>query len=329
MSVFRTHFLGRIFATAASALLACTASAASAADANDQNYFASHAVEFPNGIQAYNGVTYVTEIGYRPLRLDIYRDPKASSASPVVLFIHGGAWESGNRQAQGKIADFPSTLANLASKGYVVVSAEYRLNGEATFPAPYYDVQAAIRFLKDHANTYGIDPKRFGIWGTSSGGQLATLAAVACNSTGLSRVRDSSPTTSTCVNTVAIWNGVFDFKAMEPAPKPAQNGHPRSRLLSCNPGFCTNDVLAAASPITYVDAKSPPFFLAHSRSDDVVPFAQSTEFEKKLQENGVPVTTYYVDGLHHGFVSDDPNVTKTVSDELLARTFAYFDKTLK
>lgn len=116
---------------------------------------------------------------------------------------------------------------------------------------------------------------------------------------------------------------------MEPAPKPSQSGHPRSRLLSCNPGSCTNTVLETASPITYVDRNSPPFFLAHSRADNVVPFAQSEAFEKKLRDNGVDVATHYVDGLQHGFMSDNPGTTKKAGEELLRLTFDYFETKLK
>jgi acetyl esterase/lipase len=144
----------------------------------------------------------------------------------------------------------------------------------------------------------------------------------------LEKVADTTDTTSTCVNAAAIWNGVFDFKAMEPTPKLPRAGHPRSRLLSCTPGSCTNAALLTASPITYVDQKSPPFFLAHSRLDTVVSFAQSEEFENKLRDNGIEVTTHYVDGLKHGFRSDDPAVTTKAGEELLQLTFSFFEAKL-
>lgn len=308
---------------------ALAAGAVSAAEPAQQDYFQSHPTQFPDGISAYTGINYASPVGYRPLRLDLYRDAAAKSAKPLIVFVHGGAWETGNRQASGKFDDFPSILAGIAARGFVVASVEYRLNGEAVFPVPYHDIESAIRFLKGNAATYGIDPGHVGIWGSSSGGQLAALAAVACNSEALEKVSDEKETISTCVNTAAIWNGVFDFKAMEPAPKPSLTGNPRSRLLSCTPGSCTNAALDTASPITYVSPKSPPFFLAHSRTDDVVPFAQSTEFEKKLRANGVTVTTYYVDGLKHGFTSPDAAITKKAGDELLERTIRYFETTLK
>jgi acetyl esterase/lipase len=301
---------------------------AQAQDAANANFFQSHPVQFPNGVEAHTGVTYSTQIGYRPLRLDIYGNPNFETPRPLILFVHGGAWESGNRQASGEFKDFPSILAGLAARGFVVASVEYRLNGEAPFPAPYHDIQAALRFLRTNASTHRINPEKIGIWGSSSGGQLAALAAVACRTDVLEKVADTADTTSTCVNAAAIWNGVFDFKAMEPAPKLSQAAHPRSRLLSCTPGSCTNAALLTASPITYVDQKSPPFFLAHSRADNVVPFAQSEEFENKLRDNGIEVTTHYVDGLKHGFRSDDPAVTTKAGEELLQLTFSFFEAKL-
>lgn len=76
------------------------------AQAATRDFFQAHPVQFPNGIAAYQGVTYSTQIGYRPLRLDIYGDPKADAPRPLILFEHGGAWENGNRQASGKFEDF-------------------------------------------------------------------------------------------------------------------------------------------------------------------------------------------------------------------------------
>lgn len=308
-------------------LLGC-AGVANSAETVAQTEFQKQVVTFPNGITAHPDVVYSVEKGFRPLRLDIYNTPDKSTPKPVILFVHGGAWENGNKRSQGKLGDFPAILADLAKRGYVVASAEYRLNGEASFPAPYHDIQAAIRFLRSNAADYGINPEKFGVWGSSSGGQLAALAAVTCGNDTLERVTDQKDTVSACVNAAAIWNGVLDLKAMEPAPKPSQNGHPRSRLLNCNPGYCTNYVLEAASAYNYINANSPPFFLAHSRSDEVVPVAQSEAFEQKLRENGVDVSAFYVDGFQHGFVGNAAQDTAEISSQLLKKTFDFFDKTL-
>lgn len=108
------------------------------AQAATRDYFQTHPIEFPNRISAYQGVTYSTQVGYRPLRLDIYGDRKAASPRPLILFVHGGAWENGSRQASGKFEDSTSILAGLAARGFVVASVEHRLNGEAPFPAPYH-----------------------------------------------------------------------------------------------------------------------------------------------------------------------------------------------
>src|SRR6185312_15847831 len=76
--------------------------------------------------------------------------------------------------------DWPGVLASVAGRGYVVASVEYRLSGEARFPAAIQDVKAAIRWLRTHASQYGIEPRRAVIWGGSAGGQLAALAGTTC-----------------------------------------------------------------------------------------------------------------------------------------------------
>lgn len=145
---------------------------AQAEDAANANFFQSHPVQFPNGVEAHTGVTYSTQIGYRPLRLDIYGNPKIETPRPLILFVHGRAWESGNRQVSGEFKDFPSILAGFAARGFGVASAEYRLNGEAPFPAPYHDIQAAIRFLRSNALAYGINPEKLAFGGALQAASL-------------------------------------------------------------------------------------------------------------------------------------------------------------
>lgn len=318
-----------VFTACVTAMTIQAANAQQSASELAPDIFQNQPVKFPNGVSAWPDVVYHTEIGYRPLRLDLYRSADDGKPKPVILYVHGGAWEGGTKRRAGAIADFPAVLASLAAKGYVVASAEHRLSGEAPFPAALHDIQNAIRFLRENAGPYGIDTTRFAIWGSSSGGQLAALAAVACNNKELENITDRQIETSSCVDVAAIWNGVFDFKAMEPAPKPSLSGHPRSRFLNCNPGYCTSFVLDTASPIHYVDAKNPPFFLAHGFADKVVPIAQSQEFEKALRNNGVETTTYYVEKVGHGFITSDEDSTRKASDALVEKTFAYFDAHLK
>ena len=168
-------------------------------------------VTFPHGVTGYPDVVYSVLPGYRPLVVDIYTPSGPAARRPLVLFIHGGGWNSGHTRHSGALANFPQALAMLASEGFVVASLEYRLTNEAAFPAQLQDARAAIRFLKANAAKYGIDPSRTGVWGGSAGGHLAALAALTC---GENRFDPApAPAGSECVQAAVVWYGVFDFAA--------------------------------------------------------------------------------------------------------------------
>ncbi len=125
-------------------------------------------------------VVYSTIPGYRPLHLDLYRASADAAPRPLVVFVHGGGWWAGNQRAASAFLDFPAVLATLAQRGYVVASIEYRLSGEASFPAQLLDLQEAVRFLRANAARVGIDPAKVVLWGMSAGAQVAALDAVKC-----------------------------------------------------------------------------------------------------------------------------------------------------
>jgi acetyl esterase/lipase len=123
----------------------------------------------PPTVRAAYNLTYGT-VGTRALQLDMfYPKAKQKKGYPVVLFIHGGGWRSGDRSQHVPMAQ------QLAAKGYVTVTAEYRLSTEALYPAAVHDLKAAIRWLRANARQYPIDTTRIAVWGFSAGGQLAAL----------------------------------------------------------------------------------------------------------------------------------------------------------
>ncbi|OUJ70009.1 alpha/beta hydrolase [Hymenobacter crusticola] len=123
----------------------------------------------PPTVQASYNLTYCT-LGARNLQLDIfYPKAKRKKGYPAVLFIHGGGWRSGDRSNHLPMAQ------QLAAKGYVTVTAEYRLSTEALYPAAVYDLKAAIRWLRANAKHYPIDTTKIAVWGFSAGGHLAAL----------------------------------------------------------------------------------------------------------------------------------------------------------
>ncbi|RSK44021.1 alpha/beta hydrolase [Hymenobacter rigui] len=124
----------------------------------------------PATIRSRVNVPY-TEASSRPLLLDVFY-PKARRhrPAPAVLLVHGGGWRSGHRSQHHAMAQ------QLAARGFVAVTAEYRLSPEAPYPAAVQDLKTALRWLRAHARPYGLDTTRVAIWGFSAGGQLAALA---------------------------------------------------------------------------------------------------------------------------------------------------------
>jgi acetyl esterase/lipase len=245
-----------------------------------QDHYPAPPVRFANGVRGVPAVVYRTQPGYRPLTLDLYLPPatarKPAHGFPLVVYIHGGAWMGGDSRRSGAFVDFPAVLAALAARGYVVASVDYRLSGEAIFPAQIQDVKAAIKFLRLHAADYGIDPARAIAWGASAGAHLAALAAVSCGAQPLeprltmppaapeSPAGTAAPSdvdVSDCVQASVAWFGVFDMATIQ-----VQARHdgamsrdapdaPEWRLLGCFAGQCSEGQLAAASPVAYLNAQ--------------------------------------------------------------------------
>ena len=115
-------------------------------------------VRFPGGVVATPQVEIANFDGFRPVRMDIYAPSRRTRPRPAVLWVHGGGWSRGDSRTSGAYADWPGVLASLAARGFVVAAVDYRLSGEARFPAQIQDVPAAIRHLRTHAVELGIDP---------------------------------------------------------------------------------------------------------------------------------------------------------------------------
>lgn len=297
---------------------------------------------YPGGIVARGHVEYANYVGYRPLQLDLYlhADRATAKPRPLVIWVHGGGWSRGDARQSGAFADWPGVLAMLAARGYVVASVDYRLSGEAQFPAPVQDVKAAVRFLRSRAGAYGIDPARVYLWGGSAGGHLAGLATVTCGvaafdppaSTGRlpgSQARTAKPLPqSDCVQGAALWYGVFDLGLGGADPGTALSAKTLTALLGCDPAAC-RDTATAASPITYVGRDTPPLLLIHGTADEEVSFRQSETMAARMKAAGAPVEFVPVPGANHGFVDKDPAATRRDSLMALTRTFAFFDRLAK
>jgi acetyl esterase/lipase len=272
-------------------------------------------VTFANGVKAWRDVVYQTLPGYRPQIVDVYV-PAKPGPHPLILYIHGGGWMGGHTRHSGALANFPNVLAALAAEGFVVASLEYRLSGEAAFPAQLQDSNAALRFLRAHAGEYHIDPKRVGVWGGSAGGHLTALTATTCRNTTL----DPAAGEDGCVQAAVTWYGVFDFAGMTAAPDGNSAG---KRLLGCAE-TCPDDKIRSVSPVSYIDSQDPPFLLIHGEEDKVVPVAQSRIGEVALRKAGVSVESIYIAGVDHSFIGATPAATRDATLRATNATFDFF-----
>ncbi len=259
---------------------------------------------------AQNTFTKIADISYAAdtligHKLDLYIPNGATSATPLIIWIHGGGWSMGDK------AFDPNNPYQLryAQNGYAVASINYRVSGTAIFPAQIHDCKAAVRWLRANASQYNLDPTRFGAWGSSAGGHLAALLGTSNDVADLEGNVGGNLQFSSRIQAVADWFGPTDFLQMD-AQTVAQgcgggthNGanSPESLFVGCPIQTCPATV-QRANPMSYVSVDDPPFFIQHGTSDCTVPTGQSQIFQNLLQTNGNDSSIFLVQGAGHGGV---------------------------
>jgi acetyl esterase/lipase len=230
------------------------------------------------------------------LRLDIYSPKSINHPLPAVLWIHGHRWSYGSKEQRPPV--------NLMAQGYIVVSIDYRLSGEAPFPAAIEDCKAAVRWLRANATTYHIDPDHIGAWGHSAGGHLAALLGTSGGVAELEGDGDNS-TFSSRVQAVCDMSGPSDILQLYETVSSSNDGAAR-RAKSSIEEFLGGSVeqnrakAIAASPITYVSKDDAAFLIIHGENDMSIPVSQSEVFASKLKAAGVDATLEIAKGRGHG-----------------------------
>jgi len=225
-------------------------------------------------------------------RLDLYL-PTTPSATPrpLVVWVHSGGWYIGGRGNGG-------AARALVKRGYAVAAITYRFSQDAVFPAQIEDCQRAIRWLRAHAQEYGLDPKRIGAWGGSAGGHLVALLGTAPTQFP-APADDPHRALPADVAAVCAFNPPTDFLTWDTQalPNPSVTANlPDSmvaRLLG-SPPERRPTAARSASPMTYVSAHAPPFFLVHGDADRAVPPQQSVTFHAALRAAGVESTLHLI-----------------------------------
>jgi len=260
-------------------------------------------------------------------KLDLYVPNEGKGPYPVIVAIHGGAFlfgDKGDGQQNGPIAG--------VKRGYAMAAVNYRLAGEAAFPAGVQDVKAAIRFLKANAARFNIDPNRVVAWGDSAGGYMAVMAGV--TGTQASEFDDAQlgniDQTST-VQAVVDWFGPIDFAQMDAQLTASGKGEanhsaadsPESKFLASTVKSAPPELLRKANPLSYLSGNLPAFIIQHGDADGTVPTQQSIVLAEKLKPvlSAQKLQLNILPGARHG----DPQFE---SEQNLNTVFSFLDQVL-
>ena len=255
--------------------------------------------QLPAGIKMERDIAYI-EGGDEAQKLDLYIPTTGDGPFPVVIMIHGGGFMFGDKADGAGLTG----VDQLLEAGYAVSSINYRLSGEAQWPAQIHDAKAAVRYLRAVAAEYNLDPENFGAWGASAGGNLVALLGTTCGVAELEGAELGNADQSSCVQAVVDWFGPIDFLQLDAqfeGTECAQNhdaaDSPESMLVGA-PIQTVPDVVATTNAMNYVDAEDAPFLIQHGSADCNIPPVQGQNLADAL---GADKATYYlIDGAGHG-----------------------------
>lgn len=207
--------------------------------------------------------------------LDVYAPREMHGPAPVILFVHGGAWDHGDKQSCAPYA------VHFAARGYLCASIEYRLAPGAPFPAAVDDVRAAMVWVRDHADKFGGDAGRIALVGQSAGAHLGMLAAYDT---------ERAPLAPACV---AELYGPVDLTT------PAARRMKAVRRFLGATYRAAPELYRRASPVSYVSSTSPPTLLIHGTTDTLVSVRQAEALANALATSGVPHRFVRLEGWGH------------------------------
>lgn len=267
----------------------------------------------PAGVLVHRDLEYAKPDGIS-LKLDLYLPETRRSADeklPTVIWVHGGGWKNGSKDN--------CKAAWLAAKGFAVASINYRLTDVAQWPAQIDDCYEAVRWVRENAGRYDLDPEHIGAWGGSAGGHLVALMGT--------RQYSRKEKESSRVQAVCDWFGPSDLLTMP--PNTLGNGRTLEDIANSNGakllGATVREIPGKAldaSAQFHVSGDDPPFLIMHGSADPGVPVEQSAKLHETLKAAGVSSELHIIEGAGHGgplFNTDDVR-------EIVLR---FFERTLK
>jgi acetyl esterase/lipase len=250
----------------------------------------------------------------RVLKLDIHI-PRGKLRSPLIVWVHGGAWRSGSK------AEMP--LGKLVEEGYAVASVDYRLSPEARFPAQIHDLKAAIRFLRGHSSQWRIPSKNILVAGDSAGGHLAALVGVSNGHPELEGEKGTDRVESSDVQGIMSFYGGANLTTIlkQSTPHGLSVRVPALELLLGGQPEDLPVLARLASPVFHVNRRSPPLLLLHGDQDPQMPINQALELWGAYKKVNAPVQLEVVYGAGHGGAAFYDTERLAVVKNFLRRNF--------
>ena len=234
----------------------------------------SDPVPVPDSVVETKDIEYGNVNG-RPLLLDLYQPRDREGPLPGIVLIHGGGWSGGNR------SDYKYYCVRFPQMGYVVATVSYRLVGEAPFPACIEDVKCAVRWMRAHAEQYGINPDAIAAIGGSAGGHLSMMLGYSPDVPELEGTGGHEDYSS-AVQAVVNLYGPTDLTPEEFHEHPTLVAFFGGKTFAEAP-----DQYRLASPLTHLRKGAPPTLVIQGTDDDIVPVAQADLLVERLRELGV------------------------------------------
>jgi acetyl esterase/lipase len=264
--------------------------------------------------QTFTDVPYASTSNAQKMDITI---PAGVGPFPAVVLIHGGAFKAGDKAMEA------TNAATLVANGYVAISINYRLSGEAVFPAAVHDAKSAIRFIRANASYYRINPDKIGTWGASAGGYFSAILGTSGGDAYLEGTEGNYLTTSSKVQACIDWFGPINFSTMVSEGLnlgfvSTYNVDNESQFLGVDANNPTNiAIVNKANPTTYIDSNDPPFWIQVGSLDPLIPYTQSLNFYNSLNSILGPSKVGYelLSGAGHGgaLFSTDTNLAKAIT----------------
>jgi len=250
--------------------------------------------EFANHYATQPNITYLVANNYEN-KLDLYERRDVPDAQPTLIYIHGGGWTGGTKEA-----GFNKVLPYL-EMGWNVVNVEYRLARVSEAPAAVEDCLCALRWVAANAKAHHIDVNRLVLTGDSAGGHLALTTGMIPESAGLDRECPGVPLPK--VAAIVDWYGITDVNDLLDGPNLRNYA---VQWLGSSPARA--ETAKRLSPLEYVRPGVPPVLMIHGDADPTVPYQHSIRLKAALDKAGVPNDFFTVPGGKHGGFSAEENV---------------------